>query len=144
MANSILQSGQVTPGHLCAWTTDGVAQDAGSPSSVLNYQNNTVVVDGNLIPATAGSPYTVGFNTNRVLVNKTIGAATAIVLPLGALKQGPVLVKDTKGDAGTNNITVTFLGGESGDGQTSWVIQNGYGGIWFNPLATGSYYLTQA
>lgn len=27
--NQVLQSGQVTPGHLASWTTDGVVQDSG-------------------------------------------------------------------------------------------------------------------
>lgn len=141
-AQSILQSGQVTPTHLAIWTTDGVLQDGGSLQAAFQIATLVVTVDGIVV----ASPYAVGFTDQRVLVNRAAGftGATSIILPKGAQKQGPVLVKDLKGDAATNNITVTFALGESADGLTSVVIKVAFGAYWFNPLSGGGYYLTTA
>lgn len=88
----------------------------------------------------SGAAYnSVGTDT-RILVNKTVGSATSVVLLGSASYSQPVLVKDLKGDAGTNPITVTFTGGQTLDGLSSVVINNPYGFFWFNPLASGGWY----
>lgn len=94
--------------------------------------------------ATSISPYDVVTTTSRVLFNKTVGAASYAVLGLARNQPLPVLFKDIKGDAGSNPITITMSGGETADGLTSVTINNPYGGIWFNPLAAGNWYLTGA
>ena len=50
--------------------------------------------------------------------------------------------KDLKGDADAHNITVTFSGGQLADGLASVVIATKYGAYWFNPLASGGWYIT--
>lgn len=88
---------------------------------------------------TAGATYNSVQTDTRILVNKTIGSATAITL-LGAGQYfQPVLIKDLKGDADVNPITVNFTG--TYDGIASPLTINTQGGwIWFNPLASGNWY----
>lgn len=90
----------------------------------------------------AGSSYDSVITDTRILVNKTIGSATSIVLAPSAGYQLPVLVKDLKGDSATNPITVTFSSGQTLDGLSpaQVVIENPYGYFWFNPLAAGGWY----
>lgn len=89
---------------------------------------------------TSGASYnSVGTDT-RILVNKTIGSATSVVLLPSASYLQPVLVKDLKGDADVNPITVTFSSGQKMDNLTSVPINNPYGYFWFNPLASGGWY----
>ena len=85
---------------------------------------------------TAGTVYNVLTTDTRILVDKTIGSATSIVLPLAATMQYPlgVFIKDLKGDSETNPITVTFSGGQLADGFNSFVINNPFGFIALNPI----------
>lgn len=76
----------------------------------------------------------------RILVNQAVAGATSIVLGLASSYGFPVLVKDLKGDADTNPITVTFTGGETLDGLSQVVINNPFGYFWFNPLKAGNWY----
>lgn len=84
-----------------------------------------------------------------ILLNKTVGAATNIVLPTSASRNGlPVTVKDYKGDANTNNITFVPSGTETIDGFSPAVaITNGlalidinYGKKTLYPLTSGGWY----
>lgn len=89
---------------------------------------------------TSGAAYNSVATDTRILVNKTLGSATSVVL-LSSVSYGvPVLVKDLKGDADTNPITVTFSGGQKMDNLTSVPINSPYGYFWFNPLAAGGWY----
>ena len=92
----------------------------------------------------SGATYNVKTTDTRVLINKTVGSSTSVVLGLSANQPVPVLVRDLKGDASSNNITVTFTGGQLCDGQSSFVITTDFGGFVFNPLATGGWYLGSA
>jgi len=56
---------------------------------------------------TAAGAVTIAVNDRVVAINKTVGAATAVTLPLASTKDGPVTISDFKRDAGTNNITIT-------------------------------------
>lgn len=93
---------------------------------------------------TSGATYNSVAADTRILVNKAISSATSIVLLGSASYFQPVLVKDLKGDSVADPITVTFSGGQTVDGQNSVVIAAGYGAWWFNPLASGGWYLTAA
>lgn len=96
--------------------------------------------------ATIGSPYQPPNGVSRVLLDKTVGVASYVQLLSAATYNGlPVLIKDFKGDAVTNNITITFTGGELADGDSTIVINVSYGAVWVNPLpGGGGWYLTQA
>jgi hypothetical protein len=56
---------------------------------------------------TAAGAVAIAANDRVVAINKTVGAPTAVSLPLAANKNGPVIISDFKRDAGTNNITIT-------------------------------------
>ena len=53
--------------------------------------------------------------------------------------RGPVQIKDGKGDAATNNITVAFSGGETADGLTSVPIRTAYGSVQLAPNPAGGW-----
>lgn len=73
---------------------------------------------------TASGPVTVQSTDCVIIINKTIGAATAVSLP--PVKNGKmIIIKDGKGDANANNITVSA----SIDGGSSYVINTAYGSI---------------
>lgn len=88
----------------------------------------------------SGSVYNSVATDTRILVDKTIGSATSVVLLSSVLYTQPVLVKDLKLDSDTNPITVTFSGGQTLDGLSQVIIQNPGGYFWFNPLASGGWY----
>lgn len=90
-------------------------------------------------------------STDRIiLLNKTVGAATNIVLPTSASRNGaPITVKDYKGDANTNNATFVPSGTETIDGFSpanaitngSALIDINYGKKTLYPLTAGGWYL---
>jgi hypothetical protein len=97
---------------------------------------------------TSGSVYNMLGTDTRIVVDKTIGSPTSIVVPLASSMAYPfpVMIKDGKGDAGngTNIITITFTGGQLCDGQPSLVIDNAYGWVTINPfpVTLASWYQT--
>lgn len=104
------------------------------PSSIAP----TIITTG----ATLASPYAVSATETQILFNKTVGTASGALLPNSTTRQAPVLIKDIKGDADTNNISVTFTAGQSCDGLTTYPILLPYGGVWFSPLAAGGWFVS--
>jgi hypothetical protein len=91
----------------------------------------TIIISGATYPSVA--------TDTRILVNKTVGSATAITLLSAQSYFQPVLIKDIKLDADVNPITINFTG--TYDGVASPLTINTQGGwIWFNPLASGNWY----
>lgn len=74
---------------------------------------------------TAAGAVTVGATDDVVIVNKTVGAATTVNIPAGVTKRRYV-IKDGKGDAAANNITITPAAGTI-DGAATLVINTNYG-----------------
>lgn len=94
----ILQSGVVTPGHICTWTTDGVIQDGGtqSPSvlaSIRGANFNSTSDQPIAIPATI----TAFQLTSIVITNANVSLTTAVggFYP-AALKGGTPIVAATQ------------------------------------------------
>lgn len=84
---------------------------------------------------TSGSTVTVGTTDNLIVINKSVGSATTINLPLAQSKVGSVKIVDYKGDASTNNITVNCIGTDTfNGGNTSWVIAADGASLVFNPI----------
>lgn len=84
-----------------------------------------------------------------ILVNKTVGAATTVNLPTAAsvLAQTTrttflIVIKDHKGDAETNNITIVPNGAETIDGQASVVIASNKGAIAVRPVSGTGWVIT--
>jgi hypothetical protein len=85
-------------------------------------------------PIIAGATANVNVNSNTVRVNKTVGGAITLTLPLAASKKSAVLIADWKGDAGTNNITILTTGAETIQGLASWTIGSDNGSIFLRPI----------
>lgn len=66
-----------------------------------------------------GASYSATTSDHLIVVRKTSGSATSIVLPSAPSKGNAITVKDGRGDASTNNITIS---GGTIDGASSYVI----------------------
>ena len=84
-----------------------------------------------------------------ILMDKTVGAATNIFLPASSTRLGTSLtIKDYKGDANTNNITLVPAAGETIDGLSAAnaitagiaLVDTNYGKRTLFPLASGGWY----
>lgn len=91
----------------------------------LVYQNTTTVTSGDLVVS----------DQSMIVIDKPSGAATAITLPASPLNGHAILIKDGKGDAGTNNITITPASGTI-DGAATQVINTNYGAVFLQYSAT--------
>ncbi len=74
---------------------------------------------------TAAGAVTVATTDDVVSVNKTTGAATTVNLPATPTTGQTYVIKDGKGDAATNNITVTPAAGNI-DGAATYVMTGNY------------------
>jgi hypothetical protein len=88
---------------------------------------------------TAGD-FVVAPNDGTIQVNKTVGAATAGLLPDPGLKVGDVWILDRKKDSSTNNITLTVAGAKLINGYASWVIAGDGAAVCLRPLKDGTGY----
>lgn len=98
----------------------------------LLFQRNKIVTTGN---------YTV-VNESLVIVNKTVGAATTITLPpslTSPLGIRQLIVEDGKGDAATNNITITAAGTDTINGAATYVLSLNYGQATLTDLGGGKW-----
>jgi hypothetical protein len=89
--------------------------------------NGTIRVASRTITA-SGAVTVSGTADYFICVNKGTGAATAVNLPGSPATGLTYLIKDCKGDASTNNITVTPAAGNI-DGSGTYVISNNYGSV---------------
>lgn len=80
---------------------------------------------GNLRVVTAAGAVTLALGDSVVIVNKTAGAATVVNLPATPIVGKPYTIKDGKGDALTNNITITPAAGTI-DGAATLVLNLNY------------------
>jgi hypothetical protein len=108
-----------------------------------------VVLAADLVPLnnidqeiTAGATATVDDNAAIVRVNKTVGSATTLTMPLSTDKTCDVLISDWKLDAGTNNITINLSGSEKFPGNlTSWTIAADGGSVFLRRIPGVGYAL---
>jgi hypothetical protein len=98
-------------------TTNGTALSWGEVAGGLS---------ASVVVATAN--YTVLAANNIVVVNKSTGSATTITLPTGPATGQIHIIKDGKGDAATNNITIQG-NGKNIDGAASRVVSFNYGAV---------------
>jgi hypothetical protein len=75
---------------------------------------------------TAAGAVTIARDDDVVVVNKSVGAATTANLPANYIPFKEYIVKDGKGDAAANNITLTPASGTI-DGAATVVISTNYG-----------------
>ena len=72
----------------------------------------------NITVVTSGSSYSIAGADKVVVIRKSTGSATSVALP-GATAGRTIIIKDGKGDAASNNITIS---GGTIDGANSYVI----------------------
>lgn len=80
----------------------------------------------NVRTVTAAGAVTVTTSDDVICINKTVGAATAANLFAAPDTGSQIEIKDCKGDAGSNNITVTPAAGNI-DGAGTAIINTNYG-----------------
>lgn len=98
-----------------------------SPGFLVN-GSGTTTTTGQILAlrvVTAAGAVTVSATDDVVVVNKTVGAATTVNLPAGFTGRR-YTIKDGKGDAAANNITITPAAGNI-DGAGTLVISANYG-----------------
>jgi hypothetical protein len=94
----------------------------------------------NTITVQSGVGYLASIPDDLIIVEKAAGSPTQVTLVAAGLRtRGPVYIKDGKGDADTNNITVTFNGTEKADGLGSVVIRTKFGAASLAPNPTGGW-----
>ena len=116
-------------------STNTVNIGTGTTTGAVTIGNsaNKVILGGGMVTAavrvvTAAGAITVTANDYAIVVNKTVGAATTVNLFASPATGTTIIIKDGKGDAGTNAITVTPAAGTI-DGSATYVIGNKYGSI---------------
>lgn len=95
---------------------------------------------GTITEKTSSGDVTVA-NESVININKASGAATGVTLPAPVAistnaKRRMIFVKDVKGDAATNNITVSVASSGTINGSSTYVISENYGAQLFED--TGS------
>jgi len=134
----IVSPGTAAAGNSYQVTTDVLA----AFFTAYQFLNTEIITAG----ATVISPYLVQTTDTRILFNKTLSSPSYATFPLAASMQydQPVLIKDYKGDAATNNITISFTNGELCDGLSQVIINDAYGWVTVNPYPSGGggWYLT--
>lgn len=74
----------------------------------------------------SGATYSINATTDQiVIINKTVGSGTALTLPASPVAGMVYRIKDGKGDAATNNITITPAAGTI-DGGANLIINANY------------------
>lgn len=101
-----------------------------SADSVVNksYVDSRVSGNATITIVTAAGNYTADPADGYVLLKKTTGAATQVTLPSAPATGKIITIKDAKGDAATNNITIVAAAGTI-DGAANVVINNNYESI---------------
>lgn len=113
-----------------------------STSSVITVANGTSTAALTFVPAalsaalinypvtviTVGTSYTVLSTDYYVVINKGTGSPTAITLTASPITGRTITIKDGKGDAATNNITISPAAGLI-DGANNVVIQGNSGSV---------------
>lgn len=106
----------------------------------LNSESDSISSRTQRVVTAAGAVTVIADDSDIIVINKTVGAATAVALPLSASRTKPIMIVDGKGDANTNNITVSPQTGESIYAITngSAVIDGNGGSVILTPKSDGT------
>lgn len=127
--------------------TDGIAVSLAGGIYTIALDEATLLTIANLVAATSGlvgelrvvtgsGSVVISSTEGGVAINKTVGAATTVQLPLAAPRNGvAVIVVDMKGDALSNNITVLAAGAETINGAASAVLNSNKQAATFRPIS---------
>ena len=112
-------------GELASVGADRQIQGVADPTAAQHAATKAYVdgLVGLVVQEIVATPYAVLVTDDVVLCNLAAPGPVAITLPVGATHLGAhLVVKDKRGDAGVNNITVTPNGAETIDGAPFHVI----------------------
>lgn len=118
-ANIPAATGQLLGGSGTAGTAAAIT--LGTNLSFTSTTLNVSTTAGTVRTVIAAGGITVLATDGVILINKTAGAATAVTLEASPVTSALHVIKDGKGDAATNNITITPASGTI-DGSASYVI----------------------
>jgi hypothetical protein len=122
-----------TPGAIIASATwNSIHSDFSAALTLLGQQlyNQTSVNH-------AASPYTP-LATDALLLVDTTGGSVTINLPAASARNGyPLTIKDAKGSANSNTITINRNGTDTIDGLTVVTISDNYSGYELTPITGG-------
>lgn len=106
----------------------------------LNSESDSIASRTEREVTAAGAVTVDADDADDVLINKTVGAATTVNLPLSASRRKPVKIVDAKGDAKTNNITIIPQAGEKIYGTVDYqpIIRGNGGSLQLSPKADGT------
>jgi len=103
--------------------------------TIDNLRSSLAALPGPDQVVTVSGPATVNNNAATVRVNQTAGAPITLTLPLASNKTCDVLIADWKGDAGTNNITISVTGTDRFQGGfSSWTIAGDTTALFFKRI----------
>lgn len=100
----------------------GLSLAGGTLSATTTIPISGVVIDGNTIAASAASPYQMASIDRIVDVNKSVGSASQISLPVNPTLWVDYTIVDGKGDAAVNNIIISGKSGVTINGQSSFLM----------------------
>lgn len=105
-----------------------------------NSESDSITQRTHRIVASSGGITVAADDADIIFINKTVGAASAVTLPLSASRVKPVMIVDGKGDANTNNITISPQTGESIYAITNGthIIDGNGGSVILTPKADGT------
>lgn len=103
------------------------------PEGYVGFSSRSVVTKANsstrIIAVVTDATYSLTGVEQVVLVNRTVAGATTVSLPASTNEGRKITIKDSKGDAATNNITINVTGGGTIDSTTSYTINANYGSV---------------
>jgi hypothetical protein len=105
-----------------------------------NAESDSITQRTQRVVTAAGTVTVDADDADIIYINKTVGAATAVTLPLSASRTTPIMIVDGKGDASTNNITISPQTGESIYAITngSAIIDGNGGSVILTPKSDGT------
>ena len=114
-------------GNVNVTAKDNFANGLGASVNQLGRQDNGVYT------FTAAGNYTMTGDEEVIVVNKTVGAATQVTLPSNMTPGYTCTIKDGKGDAATNNITIVG----TIDGVANTILSSNYQSLTLMALSSG-------
>jgi hypothetical protein len=118
----------------------GTISSTNVQKAIEEVSGDVTSVIGPLREVTAAGDVLVSSSEGGIALNKTVGAATNVQLPPAASRGGlDVVIKDLKGDAGANNITVLPDAGDARgiDGNANDVLAINKIAQRYKPVANG-------
>ena len=122
IASADLTTALTTPPAIGATTPSTIKATTINATGILTTASGQIVAERVI---TAAGAITVATTDYMVTVNKTVGAASAVSLPGSPVTGTTFVIHDGKGDAATNNITITPAAGTI-NGAATLVLNTAY------------------